>query len=153
MITVELYSELTSVEEVGTDSFRVVEESIKLVHSGLNMSQKFEEKRKDGDVLIKYGYHRGNKIEIPVGWKLLPEGIEVPAVHREFHSLWNSYMEDWTGQWASPRRCRSTMTPIYATIWGSVRAIAVPLDCDIAELRDYTKELHDYQNHLMELWI
>jgi hypothetical protein len=35
------------------------------------------------------------------------------------------------------------MTPIYAVIWGSVRVIAVPDDCNIEELEDYKIYLED----------
>lgn len=64
----------------------------------------------------------GTKVEAPKGWRILPEGTDVPQAHRE-------YLEDYTDNrswWCDPRRCRSTMTAIYACIWGGVRAYAVP---------------------------
>ena len=70
-----------------------------------------------------YGYcDAGNEIQVPAGWKLLPEGERVPPVHREAK-------ED--GAWCQPRRCCSTMTPIYARVSGYVRAFAVPLDYNL----------------------
>lgn len=59
----------------------------------------------------------GREILAPSGWKLLPEGEAVPSFHREAK-------ED--GTWCSPRRCRSTMTPLFACVSGYVRAFAVP---------------------------
>lgn len=59
----------------------------------------------------------------PPGWEFLPEGEPVPHAHCE-------YLEDYStgrAQWASPRRCRSTMTAIVASIHGGVRAVAVPV--------------------------
>lgn len=65
-----------------------------------------------------YGYSdEGLAIKLPAGWKLLPEGEYVPPVHREANE---------TGKWLQPRRCQSTMTPIYARVSGYVRAFAVP---------------------------
>jgi hypothetical protein len=73
-----------------------------------------------------YGYDSGEKIapptdykhEFPNGWRILPEGADIPQNHREFlHGI----------GWAGPRRCHSTMTPLRAMIWGSVRAIATPV--------------------------
>lgn len=61
----------------------------------------------------------GTEIQMPDGWKLLPEGERVPSVHCEANS---------DGTWCRPRRCCSTMTPIYARVAGYVRAIAVPVD-------------------------
>jgi hypothetical protein len=68
-----------------------------------------------------YGYDNGGKILVPKGWRILDEGETVPHQHREF-IVGNGR----DGSWAAPRRCRSTMTPLTASVWGSVRAYAVP---------------------------
>jgi len=68
----------------------------------------------------------GQVILAPGGWKVLPEGEAVPALHREAK-------ED--GTWCSPRRCRSTMTPLFASVSGYVRAIAVPESYSIIPAR------------------
>jgi hypothetical protein len=68
----------------------------------------------------RYGFtDAGDPIAAPPGWRILPEGAEIPSVHRECR-------ED--GYWCYPRRCRSTMTALDARVWGWVRAYAVPLD-------------------------
>lgn len=61
----------------------------------------------------------GRPIAAPTGWRLLCEGQEIPSVHRE---------ADESGRWLAPRRCRSTMTPIVASVSGYRRAFAVPDD-------------------------
>jgi hypothetical protein len=76
-----------------------------------------------------YGYESGEKIEppkegkysqeFPNGWRILPEGADIPQIHREF--LYGI-------GWAGTRRCHSTMTPMRAMVWGSVRAIATPVN-------------------------
>jgi len=56
----------------------------------------------------------------PQGWTIIPEGQPIPHHHTEC-------LEDYTTNkttWARPRKCHSTMTPLTATIWGSVRAYA-----------------------------
>ena len=58
----------------------------------------------------------GQKIEPPEGWSILPYRDVIPQVHREFYD----------GRWLHPRRCRSTMTPIFARPAGRCRAYAVP---------------------------
>jgi hypothetical protein len=78
----------------------------------------------------------GTPVTPPKGWKILPENLEVPQVHREFAEDYSSGFCNW----CSPRRCRSTMTPIWAMISGYCRAFAVPEDFDISTLRDYTPE-------------
>jgi hypothetical protein len=66
----------------------------------------------------EYGYApNGMKLHAPKGWRILPEGSEIPQVHREF-----------TTMWCGPRRCHSTMTPPTAKISGGVRAFAVPTE-------------------------
>ena len=66
----------------------------------------------------RYGFSdAGVQIQAPAGWQILAQGQPVPSAHREAK-------ED--GTWCSPRRGRSTMTPIHADVWGYVRAIAVP---------------------------
>ena len=68
----------------------------------------------------KYGYtSKGIRVPTPSGWKLIPEGAEIPQEHRE-------YIEDYSrdrSHLCEPRRCHSTMTPIKACVWGGVRAI------------------------------
>jgi len=70
----------------------------------------------------KYGYTSyGFEITAPEGWKLLPEGVDIPQAHREC-------IEDYSTNkhwWCDPRRCHSTMTPMKAMVWGGVRAFAV----------------------------
>jgi hypothetical protein len=67
---------------------------------------------------LRYGYELGNQLIVaPKGWKILPEGVEVPQEHREYILGVG---------WASPRRCRSTMTPIRSMVYGSVMVYAVP---------------------------
>lgn len=61
----------------------------------------------------------GHSIDAPIGWLLLCEGQAIPSVHRE---------ADERGHWLAPRRCRSTMTPIFAEVSGYRRAFAVPDD-------------------------
>lgn len=51
----------------------------------------------------------------PAGWVLMPFGAEVPSLHREFIE---------GAGWAAPRRCRSTVTPMFARPAGPVRAYA-----------------------------
>ena len=61
--------------------------------------------------------------ETPKGWVIVPEGREIPKEHREC-------IEDYgTGRliWAGPRRCHSTETPLWACVWGGVRAFATPI--------------------------
>ena len=91
----------------------------------------------------QYGYLRdGTKIEPPKGWKILPEYLEVPHTHREFLQGYPTPC-----QWAEPRRCRSTMTPIWAHApWGYVMAIAVPEDFDTSTLRDWRPEAMRSEN-------
>lgn len=59
----------------------------------------------------------GELIVPPAGWKILPFREIVPHIHRE----WILH-----AGWAFPRRCRSTMTPIFAAVSGWVRVLAVP---------------------------
>jgi hypothetical protein len=59
----------------------------------------------------------GRVIQAPPGWRILREFATIPSVHREC-------LED--GVWCRPRICHSTMTPMWAQNWGSVRAFAVP---------------------------
>lgn len=66
----------------------------------------------------QYGFTKeGDPIIAPKGWKILPFREIVPQVHREYDKL---------AGWCSPRQCRSTMTPIFASISGYVLAYAVP---------------------------
>lgn len=61
----------------------------------------------------------GNEIIPPAGWKVIPFGAAIPALHREWLK---------GCQWgAMPRRGRSTMTPIYARPSGHVLAFAEPV--------------------------
>jgi hypothetical protein len=56
----------------------------------------------------------------PKGWKIVPAGETIPQEHMECR-------EDYrTGRvvWCSERRCHSTMTPLWALVWGGVRAFA-----------------------------
>lgn len=63
----------------------------------------------------------GGVINAPAGWVVLEEGERVPAVHREYHRDCG---------WCTPRRGASTMTPLVACVWGSVRAIAIRAGAD-----------------------
>lgn len=60
----------------------------------------------------------GNEIIPPKGWKILPFGSAIPALHRQWirNSAWFSM----------PRNGHSTMTPMYAKPSGHVHAFAVP---------------------------
>ncbi len=64
-----------------------------------------------------YGRYKGEPISAPAGWGIIPEGEEIPQEHREYSVV--GY-----GMWCEWRRCHSTMTPLAARIWGSVRAYA-----------------------------
>jgi len=64
-----------------------------------------------------YATDKGKKIEAPDGWKMISEGIGVPHIHR--------YYIEGHG-WSEPKRTISTMTPIYACVWGYMLAFAVP---------------------------
>jgi hypothetical protein len=64
-----------------------------------------------------YGYYKGEPITVGDGWKIIPEGEEIPQEHMEY-----SVVEH--GMWCESRRCHSTMTPLTARLWGSVRAYA-----------------------------
>ncbi|UTC28002.1 hypothetical protein [Stenotrophomonas phage A1432] len=75
------------------------------------ISKKYGKRHRDGETIVP-----------PKGWVLLAEGSPVPHAHREYIE---NYGGGWAG-WAAPRRCHSTMTPMTAQVWGSVRAIAVP---------------------------
>lgn len=71
-----------------------------------------------------YGFdHMGEPILAPEGWTLLPEGSDIPAIHREF----TRNGSNWSG-WCSPRRCRGTMTPLKAHVCGWVTGFAVPVE-------------------------
>ena len=55
------------------------------------------------------------------GWKIIPEYMEIPQDHMEF-------IEDYSSDlcwWADPRRCHSTMTPLWTLVWGGVRAFVM----------------------------
>lgn len=74
---------------------------------------------------LRYGHSlSGQPLVMPAGWVLVPEGERVPHVHREFTV--NPTSAGWTETWCSPRRCRTTMTPIFASLWGHVTAFAAP---------------------------
>lgn len=88
-------------------------------------------------MICKYSYdsyrHRkygkslsGTDVEMPAGWRLLPEGAVVPSVHREFSVHPFGHNGEFTEGWCAPRRCRSTMTPLTAELSGHVTAYAVP---------------------------
>jgi hypothetical protein len=82
----------------------------------------------------RYGFcDSGKEIVAPDGWKILSEGKEIPQVHREYTNSYGRF--GLTSVWCSPRRCHSTMTSINAQVWGSVRAIAVPIETDVENLR------------------
>jgi hypothetical protein len=64
----------------------------------------------------RYGFFdNGDPIVAPDGWEIIPEGGEIPPEHREAAG---------EGLWCDPRRCHSTMTPMWACVWGYVRAFA-----------------------------
>lgn len=68
---------------------------------------------------MNYGYtNRGKLIVAPEGWMILPEGAQIPPVHRECSS---------TGHWMTPRN----MSPLRCDVAGdkrqTVRAVAVPM--------------------------
>lgn len=66
-----------------------------------------------------YGYtDEGEKIIAPEGWELIEERGEIPQIHREFIGK----------NWCFPRRCHSTMTPMDACVWGSVKCFARKTD-------------------------
>lgn len=84
----------------------------------------------------KYGFtDDGIEIFPPAGWKLLKEGDHIPQVHREFIDYVGTTM------WNQPKRCRSTMTPMWAGVWGAVRAFAVPEDATIELSEHYVRHL------------
>lgn len=80
----------------------------------------------------------GSEIQPPKGWVILPEYTEVPHRHREFY-----FNERGRYLWCEPRVTISTMTPIFAIVWGHVLVYAVPEDCDISNLKKY--QLKDTQ--------
>ena len=84
----------------------------------------------------------GQDIEMPAGWKLLPLGYVVPHVHR---------FADNFGRWlAEPRRCRSTMTPIFACISGNNRAYAVPAELELEPADATHKRIMPMHNEFWE---
>ena len=75
--------------------------------------------------MSRYGFaDDGTEIVAPPGWDIIPEGGDIPQAHREFLQLCPYRGKPGQALWASPRRCHSTMTPIYACVWGDVRAFA-----------------------------
>ncbi len=68
----------------------------------------------------RYGYDNGNPVIIPEGWELVKIGDKIPQIHRV---LIKDVVDDRL-TWALPRRCRSTMTPLYARVWGNEIAYA-----------------------------
>ena len=74
-----------------------------------------------------YGFTTdGSKIISPKGWKIIPEGSEIPQIHREYIENYGYTFPHLHHQWEAPRRCHSTMTPLSARLWGGARAYAVP---------------------------
>lgn len=69
---------------------------------------------------MKYGYtNKGELIVAPAGWVILPEGAEVPLIHRECSAR---------GHWMTPRRCgQRAATRIAGHRADIVRAVAVPI--------------------------
>ena len=61
----------------------------------------------------QYGYLNGVAIVPPNGYKLVPQGHEIPHRHRVL--VWDG-KERYT--WAAERSCRSTMTPVWARVSG-----------------------------------
>ncbi len=54
------------------------------------------------------------------GWELVKIGDKIPQIHI---ALIKDVVDD-RFTWALPRRCRSTMTPLYARVWGNEIAYA-----------------------------
>lgn len=79
-----------------------------------------------------YGYQPDFTPAVPPkGWKLLPQGMEVP--HRHMH-----FRIDQDGRWFwTEFRSINTMTAIFARNWGHVVAYAVPEECDLTQLKMY----------------
>lgn len=78
-----------------------------------------------------YGVTRdGKQVVPPEGWRILSEGETVPSVHREFIEGYDGRTNTWSNWWCDPRRCRSTMTPHVACVWGWVIAFAVPKEIE-----------------------
>lgn len=78
-----------------------------------------------------YGHYKGEPIPAPAGWKIVPEGEEIPQEHREYIIQrrgpvvsGSSITIQEHGLWCAWRKCHSTMTPLEATVWGDVRAYA-----------------------------
>jgi len=71
-----------------------------------------------------YGRDRkGKEIKPPKGYRLLNQGDPVPPIHVEFFGGNEIYTYGIGWQF---REGRSTMTPIYADVWGLNLAYAVP---------------------------
>ena len=68
----------------------------------------------------RYAYNNGTPVTIPEGWELIGVGDAIPKVHR----VLVKDMIDGKLTWVQPRRCHSTMTPIYARVWGNEIAYA-----------------------------
>lgn len=58
------------------------------------------------------------RVDIPVGWTVVPFGEEIPQRHREYDFHKN--------RWLHERRCHSTMTPMWAKPRGYVGLYAHP---------------------------
>ena len=97
----------------------------------------------------RYGYiDNGPAIIPPKGWKIIPEGYEVPnSPQREFIMVYDGRHRTWDGWWCDSRRGLTTMSPIWACVWGGVRAIAVPEDFDLSKLKNYEKEIARNKNY------
>lgn len=85
--------------------------------------------------MSRYGYkENGDLIKKPRpakfplsdnnNWELIPEGEVIPQYHRVYHETYSSRGNIWIGCWTEEKRCRSTMTPVRAVVWGSARAYA-----------------------------
>lgn len=65
---------------------------------------------------------RTHRVTDPDGvWRILKEGEEIPHHYRAYHREYGWEYESW---------CHSTMTPIWACVWGKVIAYAVLLETE-----------------------
>lgn len=85
--------------------------------------------------MSKYGIDpRGNAIIPPEGWRLLNEGEIIPAIHRQYFG--GNFFQDGSvcyheTKWSEPKRTKSTMTPMWASVSGLYIAYAVPIDTEV----------------------
>lgn len=73
----------------------------------------------------EYGRLNFQLIKPKKGWRIIPEGYQIPHKHMEYR---RDLHDDEKGWWCDERRCRGTMTALWACVWGDVIAYAAKDD-------------------------